>query len=678
MADFHNMSMLSIVLFLFLLNSVLNQTLSKSIIESPFYNSSHHITVLDSENIRELIYNKPNAWIIEFYSSWCGHCIRFAPTWRQLANDIQDWHDVINIAAMDCSLEPNLHVCRDYDIGGYPTIKFFNTFITKNITGIKHSGSRMVVDFRHEIVDFVEKHDNKPSHWPDFTSPTLDFILRYYSSKQSKETVQYLVVIFEDSTSYIGRQVILDMMKYDNLVIRRVVKETANDDVIKKFEVQSFPAMYLYFPNQTYHRFDIKEADRKHFRESLIDFEKRINFKLDPNLEGQGAAMGHDDSYPNQAERLNLQKEQEYDDFDKSDEDEAVGLAALKNLKYVKKYSPVYMQDLESTLHYSFRHEIPMHSILQGEKLDAVKKFVDVLAKFFPGRSQITSYLEELNYWLEDNDSSQITSDDWLEYVNEKYDPEKSPDTYLPSRLKWVGCQGSQDRYRGYPCGLWILFHTLTVSAATTNKDYTYEEKLQVLHAMRGYIVQFFGCRECATNFDKMAVTIKSTVATPDEALLWLWRAHNQANKRLHNDPSEDPKHPKIQFPPSDHCPSCREYAEDEWKQNEVLGFLKEYYHQKNIALQRLSRIADRQVDVRHNPKFLDREYRQEMRQEFINDRLETVQDRHVKMGLWGLGINGMDMSMCLLLYSFCVALVLLLYVIFCKRRRRKHLKHII
>ena len=30
----------------------------------------------------------------------------------------------------------------------------------------------------------------------------------------------------------------------------------------------------------------------------------------------------------------------------------------------------------------------------------------------------------------------------------------------------WKACQGSNPKYRGYPCSLWTLFHTLTVNAA--------------------------------------------------------------------------------------------------------------------------------------------------------------------------------------------------------------------
>lgn len=42
-----------------------------------------------------------------------------------------------------------------------------------------------------------------------------------------------------------------------------------------------------------------------------------------------------------------------------------------------------------------------------------------------------------------------------------------TPNSYLPSnQVRYHYCEGSSPRYRGYPCALWLLFHTLTVSQA--------------------------------------------------------------------------------------------------------------------------------------------------------------------------------------------------------------------
>lgn len=41
----------------------------------------------------------------------------------------------------------------------------------------------------------------------------------------------------------------------------------------------------------------------------------------------------------------------------------------------------------------------------------------------------------------------------------------------LPTNVTWVGCQGSEPHFRGYPCGLWTIFHLLTVQAAQGGPD---------------------------------------------------------------------------------------------------------------------------------------------------------------------------------------------------------------
>ena len=47
-------------------------------------------------------------------------------------------------------------------------------------------------------------------------------------------------------------------------------------------------------------------------------------------------------------------------------------------------------------------------------------------------------------------------------------------DGYLPQQVVWAGCEGSEPQYRGFPCGLWTLFHELTVNAYISNENSTY------------------------------------------------------------------------------------------------------------------------------------------------------------------------------------------------------------
>lgn len=41
----------------------------------------------------------------------------------------------------------------------------------------------------------------------------------------------------------------------------------------------------------------------------------------------------------------------------------------------------------------------------------------------------------------------------------------KTSDAYLPGSYgRYRHCAGSDPQYRGYPCALWLVFHTLTVA----------------------------------------------------------------------------------------------------------------------------------------------------------------------------------------------------------------------
>lgn len=53
------------------------------------YSKQDDVIILNKKNIKDRVYDKSMAWVIEFYNSWCGHCIQFAPTWRQFASDLK-------------------------------------------------------------------------------------------------------------------------------------------------------------------------------------------------------------------------------------------------------------------------------------------------------------------------------------------------------------------------------------------------------------------------------------------------------------------------------------------------------------------------------------------------------------------------------------------------------------
>nr|BAE37202.1 unnamed protein product [Mus musculus] len=92
---------------------------------SVLYSSSDPLTLLDADSVRPTVLGSSSAWAVEFFASWCGHCIAFAPTWKELANDVKDWRPALNLAVLDCAEETNSAVCREFNIAGFPTVRVY-------------------------------------------------------------------------------------------------------------------------------------------------------------------------------------------------------------------------------------------------------------------------------------------------------------------------------------------------------------------------------------------------------------------------------------------------------------------------------------------------------------------------------------------------------------------------
>jgi len=244
---------------------------------------------------------------------------------------------------------------------------------------------------------------------------------------------------------------------------------------------------------------------------------------------------------------------------------------------------------------------------------------------------------------------------------------------------KWRSCKGSESRYRGFPCGLWTVFHTLTVNCAEL--DASTISGLNVLIGIREFINKFFGCAYCREHFKKMAKTIRAEVTSHEDAIIWMWKSHNQVNARLKKDTSSDPVHPKIQFPPPSMCLECRSSADAEntivtdpgfgvektnWNKRVVLEFLKEHYSPDNIRVKERSLGSSSDIDDdtdsvrRRKNKFTYRVYPR--KRSSSSTRL--------------LGLSNFDMSLCVFLYVVVISVLIVLYLYFLRFRRKSMFKH--
>lgn len=153
-----------------------------------------------------------------------------------------------------------------------------------------------------------------------------------------------------------------------------------------------------------------------------------------------------------------------------------------------------------------------------------------------------------------------------------------------------------------------------------------------------------------------MSKNVEKKVRTHDEAVLWLWHAHNIVNKRLHNARSTDPHFPKVAYPPKEMCIECtedsKEYnntwndAPNTWRNDIVLNYLKVHYGVNNIRLSDTADGTSKPETVRY------------------------VRDNQL-VRVIGFGMTYFDTSLCLVVYGTGVIILIGLYIYVLRRRRR-------
>lgn len=77
---------------------------------------------LTSANFDQQLSNpdNKNAWFIEFYAPWCGHCKKLIPTWEEAATKLKG---IVNVAKVDATAHRELG--QRFGVRGFPTLLLF-------------------------------------------------------------------------------------------------------------------------------------------------------------------------------------------------------------------------------------------------------------------------------------------------------------------------------------------------------------------------------------------------------------------------------------------------------------------------------------------------------------------------------------------------------------------------
>merc|ERR1712106_69280 len=530
------------------------------------YKDSEVVDMFDTNT--SMLYNSETLWIVQFYSHWCGHCQRFAPFWKDLAQSISAWSPIVKMAAMNCADQS----CDKYQIQGTPTVRIFHPKTAPNKLDSAFYGFNVPVKSDREFYLDILLYNLAVTASKGVT-PAVDLnTLRSVPSPDKKDlsemfdslpdTVDHVALIFEqEGKDSVGKKVILDMNKYSDVL--PVYRVNFHDPAAREWKLLANPSMVIVDKDGTVlERVDGwgVDADRTRFTNIL-----------------QSYAEGSLGRTKNPESRVTSP---------------ATTVYTVPDKVFPLVKDEVFMSDLEKAVEYSIMKEVAMQPVLDQMKLQTLVYYIEMLLNFFPNmRTPMRNFLISLREWPVQMRFSAISHTDYKAKVNELsqfYQP------FAATPSDWEGCAGSHSRLRGYPCSMWTLFHTLIVNAADKDPAFHYGGVSTVANAMIGYISKYFSCRECAEHFNSHVSQLGYLPHTADQSLLWLWTLHNTANHKLAGDQTEDPTRPKIQWPSAENCPACRTNGNrwtpmlkvngELWNQGEVLSYIKNVYDLENLT----------------------------------------------------------------------------------------------
>uniref|UniRef100_A0A914DUX3 Sulfhydryl oxidase n=1 Tax=Acrobeloides nanus TaxID=290746 RepID=A0A914DUX3_9BILA len=511
-----------------------------------------------------------------FYStestSRCGYCRNFMPTYKEFARQIQGWGSVVKVAAINCADSFNTEVCCANGIQTIPTMKYFPRNTRNYTDGIKLTADShsLVRDLKEELLGYVinDYNQNKYEDWPKFQ----------YMEENGKandlwtdiDSANFSIIVFEQNDTD-ATQLMMDLYPYKNQV--DVKRAQDSSPLLKNLEINEYPYVVMY-----------KKGEDKPVFMAPYDNETTLQEILSRAVPADLVSTTQKViTTTEKIEIVNCTTEPE----------------KCKQMFYVSE------TDILKSLYSALLGDIIRKcDFIQGQNFTDLHNFVNLLAEHFPTKTS-TGRFNRLRARRSENPTSlersekakqmfgklkelldqkpgNISVPEWKETFEKLEYDHGFP---FPTNSSWQHCKGSTPLFRGYSCGLWTTFHTLTVyTYMDAIKDPNFNP-LQPLQAIQGWVRSYLWCSPCRKHFMNMTTLDNElpmderNINTKEDIFMYLWQAHNRVNKRLHgegNKFTEDPQFVKNQFPPEFLCPNC--HMEGESNKDQVRDFMLDFY----------------------------------------------------------------------------------------------------
>lgn len=255
----------------------------------------------------------------------------------------------------------------------------------------------------------------------------------------------------------------------------------------------------------------------------------------------------------------------------------------------ILKQKDIY-QDASKSFYFTLKNGIfSSMTALDSDQQRAFSDWLHLLSNTLPSEWNILKTTHSL---MEHFDAIVQDEDHLIKKVNQ-YDASE--------RYTWSSSCSKGKAGAGYTCGLWELFHVMSVGMVERNQKLDdIEHRISVKEAsmtIRNFVEHFFGCSECVDHFITMYdscwndwcetfsedVSDSSSLHWKDFAI-WIWDVHNNVNVRLMKEDAErkditntkdDEK--KAQWPARSKCETCWN-QDDSYNYDAVYEFLKKTY----------------------------------------------------------------------------------------------------
>jgi len=99
------------------------------------------VIVLNDHSFDANVFSGKEAWLVEFYAPWCGHCKALQPKYDTAATELKS-NLKVKLAKVDAT--ENGTIASRYGVQGYPTLKWFPAGTDKDVTPTAYDSEREV------------------------------------------------------------------------------------------------------------------------------------------------------------------------------------------------------------------------------------------------------------------------------------------------------------------------------------------------------------------------------------------------------------------------------------------------------------------------------------------------------------------------------------------------------